>query len=519
MKTLLRALLMSVIGCASASAQQVEVTGGKVVGMPMADGSSIFYGIPYAAAPAGDLRWKPPAKRAPWSGVLDATKLAPACQQGDTGWNKAFLARMQEDCLTVSIRTPAPATTAATKQARLPVLVYLHGGSNAYAGVADMAEDALHREGIVVVKLQYRLGAWGFLGLDALRDEDPHRSSGNYALLDQLAALKWVQANIASFGGDAGNVTISGNSAGAMDALLLTLSPLSKGLFQKAILQAAAPGAPRTAEQNEAIGNTLLDRLKLPHGAVGLAQLRKLSTATIDAAAANLPTPEGVDPSFIWEQQILDGHVLKLPYAEAYASGAGSDIRVIIGSNSQELGADRKPDAVPALLAAAFGKQATKVKKAAALYRDDAVLGSVPTQLITDMWFRCPAGWLAQRMANPTRVWRYEFGFGAPGSGKPPEHTSEMDYVYRARPAKALAAEWPPLQRYWANFIRNGDPNGAGVPHWPAVSRVSAAVTPEQAAYLDIAPAGIVARKGLRAAQCKLMYQERDYPQSATVPN
>lgn len=517
MKTLLHALLMSAIGCAGASAQQVEVTGGKVVGVPMADGSSIFYGIPYAAAPAGDLRWKPPAARAPWAGVLDATQIAPACPQGDTGWNKSFLATMREDCLTVSIRTPAPATAAAAmKKARLPVMVYIHGGSNAYAGVGDMADDALHREGIVVVKLQYRLGVWGFLGLDALRNEDPHRSSGNYALLDQLAALKWIQANIASFGGDVGNVTISGNSAGAMDALLLALSPLSKGLFQKAILQAAAPGAPRTAEQNEAIGNTLLDRLKLPHGAAGLAQLRKLSTATVDAAAANLPTPAGVDPSFIWEQQILDGYVLKLPYADAYASGAGRDIRVIIGSNSQELGADRKPDAVPALLAAAFGKHA---QKATALYRKDAVLGSVPTQLMTDMWFRCPASWLSQRMANPTRVWRYEFGFGAPGSGKPPEHTSEMDYVYRAKPAKALPAEWPPVQRYWANFIHHGDPNGAGLPHWPAVGQDTAAVAPEQAAYLDIAPAGIIARKGLRAAQCKLMYQERDYPQSATVPN
>ncbi|HEX8403325.1 MAG TPA: carboxylesterase family protein [Duganella sp.] len=515
MKTLLHALLISATGCACAGAQQVEVAGGKVIGAPMADGSSIFYGIPYAAAPAGDLRWKPPAARAPWSGVLDATKVAPACPQGDTGWNKNFLATMQEDCLTVSIRTPVLAASATT-QARLPVLVYLHGGSNAYAGVGDIAEDALHREGIVVVKLQYRLGAWGFLGLDALRAEDPHRSSGNYALLDQLAALKWIQANIATFGGDAGNVTISGNSAGALDALLLTLSPLSKGLFQKAIVQAAAPGAPRTAQQNEAIGNTLLDRLKLPRGAAGLARLRKLPTAAVDAAAANLPTPEGVDPSFIWEQQIIDGRVLKLPYAEAYAEGAGSDIRVIIGSNSQEMGADRKPDAVPALLAAAFGKQAPK---AAALYRDDAALGDVPTQLLTDMWFRCPASWLSQRMANPARVWRYEFGWGAPGSGKPPEHTSEMDYVYRATPAKALPAHWPPVQRYWANFIRNGDPNGAGLPHWPAVAQGSAPATFEQAAYLDITPSGIAARKGPRAAQCKLMYQERDYPQSATVPN
>ncbi|WP_177196868.1 carboxylesterase/lipase family protein [Duganella sp. CF517] len=500
--------MITAIGCASAHAQQVTVAGGKVAGQPMADGSSIYYGIPYAAAPAGALRWKPPVPRAAWSGVLDATKIAPACAQGDTGWNKDFLPTMREDCLTVSIRTPA-----ATKNtARLPVLVYLHGGSNAYAGAGGMADDALHREGIVLVKVQYRLGAWGFLGLDALREESPHGASGNYALLDQLAALKWIRANIATFGGDAGNVTITGNSAGAFDALLLTMSPLSQGLFDKAILQAPAPGAPRTARQNEAIGNVLLDRLRLPHGAEGLARLRQLPAATVDAAAANLPTPEGVDPSFIWEQQIIDGHVVPLPYAQAYAKGAGKDIRVIIGSNSQELGSDRKPDHVPALLTAAFGKQA---QAGGALYRDDAVLGSVPTQLITDMWFRCPAGWMARHMADPARVWRYEFGLGAPGSGKPPEHTSEMDYVYRAIPVKAMPAEWPPVIRYWANFIRSGDPNGAGLPRWPAVGHTAW----EAAAYLDIAPTGVEARKGLRAAQCGLMYQERDYPQSATVPN
>jgi para-nitrobenzyl esterase len=511
MKTLFSAVLITAIGCASAHSQQVQVADGKVTGQPMADGSSLFYGIPYAAAPTGELRWKPPAPRTAWSGVLDATKIAPACAQGDSGWNKSFMTTMREDCLTVSIRTPA--TAAATKsQARLPVLVYLHGGSNAYAGAGDMAEDALHREGIVLVKVQYRLGAWGFLGLDALREESPHRASGNYALLDQLAALKWIQANIATFGGDAGNVTITGNSAGAFDALLLTMSPLSQGLFTKAILQAPAPGAPRTAQQNEAIGNVLLDRLKLPRGAEGLARLRKLPAATVDAAAANLPTPDGVDPSFIWEQQIIDGHVVRLPYADAYAKGAGKDIRVIIGSNSQELGSDRKPETVPALLAAAFGKHA---QAGNALYRDDAVLGSVSTQLITDMWFRCPASWVSQHMADPGHVWRYEFGLGAPGSGKPPEHTSEMDYVYRAPPAKALPAEWPPVLRYWANFIRNGDPNGAGLPRWPAVGQKSW----EAAAYLDIAPTGVEARKGLRAAQCKLMYQERDYPQSATVPN
>ena len=176
---------------AQPAASPVIVSGGPAAGVAMADGSTVFLGIPYAASPAGANRWRPPAPRAPWSGVFDATRPAPACVQADAGWNQSFIAGAQEDCLTVSIRTPAPAA-----KAKLPVLVYIHGGSNAAGGAGDLADDALHREGMVVVKLQYRLGAFGFLGLDALRAEDPHASSANYGLLDQIAALRWVRDNI-----------------------------------------------------------------------------------------------------------------------------------------------------------------------------------------------------------------------------------------------------------------------------------------------------------------------------------
>ncbi len=500
--------------CTAAVAGQVASTGGTVAGLAMADGSTIYYGIPYAAAPAGPLRWKPPAPRPAWQGVLDASAVPPACVQADIGWNKDFVANAREDCLTVSLRAPAP-----TPGRALPVLVYFHGGSNAAAGAGSLADDGLHREGIVVVKPQYRLGAFGFLGLDALRAEDPHGSAGNYGLLDQIAALRWVRANIAAFGGDPGNVTISGNSAGATDALFLTLSPLARGLFQRAILQAPAPGAPRTPAQADAIGNALLERLKLPHGAAGLARLRALPFDAINAAAQNLPTPAGVDPSFLWEQQDVDGHVLPLPYAQAYRAGAGRDIAILIGSNTQELGAERRADTAPALVRAAFGRHADA---ALALYgyregiapASDPVLGSVPTQLVTDAWFRCPAYWLARQMGQATpaapAIWRYQFGFGAPGTGKPPEHTSEMGYVYRAVPADSRAADWPPLQRYWANFIRTGDPNGPGLPHWPR--------TGANDALLSVEPGGIEALADPRTALCALLYRDRDYPGSPALP-
>ena len=493
-------------------AQEVTVAGGKVAGLAMADGSTIFYGIPYAAAPTGANRWKPPAPRAPWNGVLDGRKQAPACVQGDVGWNQGFMAGAQEDCLTVSIRTPAHGA-----KAKLPVLVYVHGGSNAAGGAGNLAEDAIHREGIVLVRVQYRLGAFGFLGLDALRAEDPHKSSGNYGLLDQIAALKWVKANIGAFGGDPASITVSGSSAGATDVLFLTYSPLAKGLFQRAILQSPAPGAPRTAAHSEAMGKALLDRLKLPHGAEGVAALRKLPAEAINAAAQNLPTSPGVDVSFTWEQQNIDGHVLPDTYSDAYAKGAGRGIVVIIGSNTQELGADRKPEAADPLVSAAFGPRAAAAQTLYG-YRDgkapeaDPVLGSVPTQVMTDMWFRCPAHWLAQRMVKVHEgVWRYEFGFGAPGAGKPPEHTTEMGYVYHAAPTDASAAGWPPVQRYWANFIRTGNPNGPGLPHWPAVEQGNA--------MLSIEPSGIKAAYNARREICNLMFEGLDYPPSAAVPN
>jgi para-nitrobenzyl esterase len=496
----------------AAMAEQVTVSSGKVAGLSMPDGSTIFYGIPYAAAPDGKRRWKPPAPRARWIGVLDARKQAPACVQADAGWNQALIKGASEDCLTVGVRT-----LTLDKTARLPVLVYIHGGSNAAGAAGSLEEDALHREGIVVVKIQYRLGAFGFLGMDALRKEDPHHSSANYGLLDQIAALKWVKANIGAFGGDPQRVTISGSSAGATNALFLTYSPLAKGLFQRAIIQSAAPGAPRAAAHSDAMGNELLARLKLPLGATGLAALRTMPADRINAAAVNLPVSAGVDPSFTWEQQNLDDYVLPHDYAASHANGVGREIAIIIGSNTQELGADRQPGAGAAMVRAAFGAKATAAMVLYG-YRNgkeppvNPLLGNVPTQVMTDIWFRCPARWLAHRMRDAgTRVWRYEFGFGAPGSDKPPEHTTEMNYVYYAKPTTVTAGNWPPVQRYWANFIRNGDPNGAGLPSWPVVA--------QRDASLLISPHSIAAVNGSRSEVCDLIFQGVDHPQSAAVLN
>ena len=490
--------------------QDAQLATGRVHGRAMADGSVIYDGVPYAEAPQGPLRWKAPVARHPWGGTLEATRPTPACPQADTGWNASFLANSSEDCLTVSIRTPA------RQGESLPVHFYIHGGSNAFAGAGDLSSDGLHREGIVVVKAQYRLGIFGFLGLDALSAESPAHASGNFALLDLIEALHWVRANIRQFGGDPDNVTISGNSAGGLNVLWLIMSPLADGLYHKAIIQAAAPGAPRTSAENAAVGDVFMGRLGLSADAAGLAALRQLPTATIIDAAQNLPVTPGTDPSFLFEQQILDGQVMSLAYDQAFARGAARGLPMLIGSNHQELGTHYSDAAVPTLLESAFPHD---TGRAAELYgvvhgripAPDPVLGSVATQIVTDMWFRCPVNWLsAHATANGAHVWRYEFGLGKFDSGKPPEHTSEMDYIYHSVPAAADARDWPPIQRYWAEFMRTGDPNNPNLPPWPAFG--------DQQVYLEILPEGLRVGRGARQEICDKMFSEAPFPRSDIVP-
>lgn len=510
-QSLLGTLLVGLALAGNVQAQEVSVSGGRVKGTARADGSQIYYGIPYAEAPAGDLRWKPPVPRKPWTGTLDATQRSAACVQADVGWNKSFTETASEDCLSLSIRTPST-----DEAAKLPVLVYIHGGMNALAGAGEMEDEALHREGVVLIKIQYRLGVFGFLSLDALNREDAHKSSGNYALLDQIAALEWIQKNISAFGGDPNNVTITGNSAGALNALFLTLSPRAKGLFNKAILQAGAPGKPISLAQNVAIGNSLLKRLKLPANAKGVAELRGMPAGQVINASKDLPAPDGVDHTFLWEMQILDGYVMSLPYDQAYAQGAAKDVAVIIGSNTQEIGADRPVERGEVLITNAFGALADEAR---GLYgytgstppKDDPVYGSLPTQVITDTWFRCPVSAFSGYMQKHSPyVWRYEFGLGNPGSGKPPEHTSEMPYVYKAIPTNEKPLEWPPIQKYWVNFIKTGNPNGANLPNWPNVG--------DQEAFLAFMPDGTHAATGPRTEICTLLKKHNANPQSPVAP-
>jgi para-nitrobenzyl esterase len=467
------AALAGLLTILPASAAELTISGGALHGIDMPDGGALYRGIPYAAPPIGDLRWKAPQPAAPWAGVRDATKPGAPCLQRSYEWNAADAAAGSEDCLTLDVRVPRHAPGE-----KLPVMLWIHGGANRAGNGYSYAESAIPERGVILVAIQYRLGIFGFLSHPALSAESPQGASGNYAIMDQIAALKWVQDNIAAFGGDAGNVTIFGQSAGAQDVGILMLSPLARGLFHKAIAQSGTAGfglPPRTLEENEKLGTDLAQLLGAPGGAGGIKALRAASGEALLTAADKLAPPIE-DAGFIWDQAVIDGIVLPRTPAAILADGQQAAVPLVIGNDARELPLYGGPANIRHIVEKFFGDRAGE---ALALYGidgdsvppDDPVLGSIATQVATDIMFRCPANFVAERQsAAGMKVWRYQFDVAKLGSPDPVWHSSELSFVFDKRPEGLDHGKWPPVQEYWTNFARTGDPNGAGLPYWPDVS-------------------------------------------------
>ncbi|TWB35354.1 carboxylesterase/lipase family protein [Nitrospirillum viridazoti] len=470
---------------------EVITSSGALRGTGDGRGGALFRGIPFAQPPVGPLRWQPPQPLS-WAGVRDATHPSPPCLQRGYGWNDALATRSQEDCLYLDIRTPALLPRAA-----LPVMVWIHGGANR-AGAADgTVLSSLADQGVVLVAIQYRLGTFGFLSLPELTAESPHHASGNYGLMDQMAALAWIRQNIGIFGGDPGNITIFGESAGGQDVGQLMLAPDARGLFAKAIGQSGTAGfgvAPRTLDENEALGQQLLDKA----GVKSLAQLRTLSGADILAATDRLKPVTIADDSFIWLQAVIDGWILPQAPEDLLASAA--PVPLMIGNNARELTLYGGPDAVVPTIRQAFGPNAAKALafygiKGTALPAPDTRLGDVATQLADDLTFRCPTLHVAAvHAAGGHPTWVYHFD-RSPAQGAV-THGSDLPFVFDGRPAGIPDDDTPTLQRYWVNFARNGDPNGQGLAHWPAYDATGA--------YLAFTDAGPQAMTGLRGSLCGL---------------
>ncbi|WP_409976622.1 carboxylesterase/lipase family protein [Xanthomonas graminis] len=475
---------------AAVPAAQVTLAAGSLRGQVQADGSVLFRAIPFAAPPTGANRWRPPQPPARWRGVRDASQPAPTCAQPAIGWNNALAQRSSEDCLYVEVQTPR-----LDQAAKQPVMVWIHGGANV-AGGADVLPSSLAQQGVVLVTVQYRLGVFGFLSLPELSAESARHASGNYALLDQIAALRWVRDNIARFGGDPAQVTIFGQSAGAQDVGLLQLSPLAKGLFRAAIEQSGTAGfglPPRSLGENEALGAAIAQRAGI--GATQrLPALRRLPFAQLLQAAQGVDVPALDDDGYIWLQAIVDGQVLPRAPAALLAAGAQQRVPLLLGSVAQELTYGGAGGA-QARLRRDYPAQAAQVlaPSPGAAAVPDPRYGDAPMQLATDLTFRCPALAAARAQARQgVPVWHYEFDLAAPGGRV--THSAELPFVF-----KGLPIGQPPLnlQRYWAAFARSGDPNGAGMPNWPAFAPTQASLRFDQD--------GTHAVTGLRREACALL--------------
>ncbi|WND35906.1 carboxylesterase/lipase family protein [Streptomyces sp. BB1-1-1] len=461
---------------AAADGTTVTTRYGQVRG-ETGESANAYLGIPYAAPPVGDRRWKPPAPPARWAGVRDATAPGDPCMQADssTPWGDlAGPGTPSEDCLYLNVHTPAERSPR-----EKPVMVWIHGGGFTIgSGTFYDGGELAARGDVVVVTLNYRLGAFGYLAHPDLAGESPEGVSGNYGLLDQQAALHWVRQNIAAFGGDPGNVTIFGESAGGGSVCQHLVSPRTLGLYDRAIAQSGCGFPLPTQESQQRTGASWADSL----GCADVACLRAEPAGELLTAALN--------PGARWVPNV-DGRVLPLQIPDALEKGRFHRVPVLQGTTADEgrLTVATTYDLAGRRLTAAGYPVAVR-----ALYgdRSDAILARYPLSdhgspaealgaILTDSRFACLQSRTAELMAGHTRSYQYEFAdrqamdylnlpisfpLGAP-------HGSEIRYVFggvAGTPAQnALAAK---MMGYWTNFAHTGIPYAADAPRWNQYPKV-----------------------------------------------
>jgi len=450
------------------------------------DGLVVYRGIPYAAPPIRDLRWREPQPVPPWKGARAAGHFAPACMQTGVSMPGETPPKISEDCLYLNVWTPAH-----DAHAHLPVMVWIHGGgfSNGSAAMPLYWGDKLARKGAIVVTFGYRLGPFGFLAMPALTQESAHRASGNYGLLDQIAALKWVKRNIAAFGGDPNCVTIFGQSAGSNAVSILMASPLASGLFERAIGQSGGLFEPFKLAPNYLLANSERDgeAYMSSLNARSLAEMRALpAKALLKGKAGAIAHP------------VLDSYVLPASPYEMFVAGRQNDVPLLLGSNEEE-GRSLVED-LDAVTAASYDSEILKH------------WGPVPPQLYDgyphatdaearqarvdferdlrfgwDMW-----AWARlQAKGGKQPVFYYHFArrppfpTDSPYHGWGASHFAELWYMFDhldqgpwawTESDKTLSAD---MATYWVNFARTGNPNSSGLPIWPEYRAT------QQVLYLD----------------------------------
>ena len=473
---------------------EIRIDSGVVRGLVVGDKKAVhaFKGIPYAAPPVGEGRWKPPQPVSPWQGVRDCFEFGAACPQKmptlfATIPEMAIRVPESEDCLFLNIWTPAERTSA-----KLPVLYWIHGGGYVMGAASQPLYDGqeLARLGCVVVSINYRLGLFGFLAHPALSKESTDKVSGNYGLLDQIDGLRWVKRNIAAFGGDPNHVTIFGESAGGMSVLCLLAAPEAKGLFHGAISQSPAwmnmaqlretfPGE-ETAEQT---GQRLLAGSGVPASA-DARQMRQLDVKALVQAAPAEPGPGAplrLKPLTLWIGPIVDGHVLTDNPNTLFAAGRQHAVPVIIGNTREEMSLLALGTKFPADEAAYlkqlkddFGNLAGPVAK---MYPapDGKELKPAIIQLASDLSFVSETRHIARaHAAAGQKTFRYQFSRGSKRGflqSLGAHHGCELAFLFQRPAARDDDGEMGisrTIGRYWINVAAAGDPNGQGLPAWPA---------------------------------------------------
>ncbi|WP_040761579.1 carboxylesterase/lipase family protein [Spirosoma panaciterrae] len=481
MKPVLSLAFLTLFGIAAFTSNHkefdtVKVEGGQISGTLNKDGDvHIFRGIPFAAPPVGDLRWKAPQPVKPWSGVRQCNAFGASPMQGTPNpfgpWSAEFLIPKEpisEDCLYLNVWSGANSSSE-----KRPVLVWIYGGgfNSGGAGCAIYDGEATAKKGIIFVSANYRVGPFGFFAHPELTKESPHHASGNYGLMDQVAALQWVRKNIAQFGGDPNNVTIAGQSAGSMSVNCMVATPLAKGLFTKAIAESGASFATPhpTLQQGEEAGLKMAQAL----GASSLAELRAKPADEI------LKKAQGRGP-------IIDGYVLPASIPAIFAAGKENNVALLTGWNEDEgmsFGPPKHAEAYRKQIEQQYGDKAEQFLK---YYPGgtDAEAASSQMKISRDMIFGAQNyTWanIASKQGKPVYV--YRFTRKIPATGEYARygafHTGEVAYMYdnlnfidhKLRPLEPIDGE---LSWYMSgsitNFIKTGDPNGKGLPHWPAYS-------------------------------------------------
>jgi para-nitrobenzyl esterase len=478
MKSKILLILSILISCQFAFAQTdnlsiVTTSAGKVSGSVNTDGTvHIFKGIPFAAPPVGNLRWREPQPVKPWGGIKQCTTFSASPMQGKPDefgvYTREFLIpydSISEDCLYLNVWTNAKSSAE-----KKPVLVYIYGGGFGSGGAAVPIYDgeATAKKDVVFVVINYRVGIFGFYSHPELTKESGHNASGNYGLMDQLAALKWVKQNIQNFGGDPGNVTIAGQSAGAMSVNCLVASPLGKGLFQKAI---AESGASFIAGP---FGGTTLQKAEEE----GVKTAQSLGTNSI-AEMRNKPAADLVNKT--QSRPIIDGYVLPEGIAQLFADNKENDVPLLTGWNEDDafVGKLKNAEDYKKQVTGQYGDKATAFLQ---LFPagTDAEAERSQVNINRDQIFGIQNYTWANVQSDKKRskVYVYRFTRRLPATANFVKygafHTGEVAYAYDN--LKFLNRPWQPVDQqlattistYWANFAKTGNPNGNGLPVWPA---------------------------------------------------